>query len=173
MNRSFWERVLGAAILLAVGVLLIPMLLGEPVPRPPPRPEKLLPEQLLPDLDLEIPAVEVARPGEALQQEREGGLLGMQSAPPGVAAPTPPPALAGQTTWSVQVSSFRERAPAEKLRDKLRRAAYPAFIRDVDRGGVSWYQVKVGAETHRDGAERLRQRLRQVFALEGLVTREP
>ena len=180
MNRKLLERILGTAILLAAGALFIPIFLGDPVLRAPPRPEKLLPDKALPDLDLEIPNSPVA----PLEEKREvsKGLLGMQPIPsPAADSPQPLPsetaaassAQAGQGAWIVQISSFRERAPAEKLQNELRRASYTAFIRKTQQNGVSWYQVRVGPESGRAEAEVLRHRLQQAFALEGLILHQP
>lgn len=63
----------------------------------------------------------------------------------------PPPKLYG-----VQVASFKKKVDADRLRDRLRKENYKAFISIADLGkkGV-WYRVRVGRFRRRKTAENL------------------
>ncbi len=80
------------------------------------------------------------------------------------------PALTG---WLVQVGSFANEGNAVQLLEKLRGAGFSAHIeaRAGDPGGG--YKVRVGPELDRASAERLRQRLREEFALNGILIDHP
>jgi rare lipoprotein A len=61
--------------------------------------------------------------------------------------------------FTVQVGAFRERANAEKLRERLNAAYSPIFIQPFDAPDGTFYRVRVGKITGEDAARRYAARL--------------
>lgn len=59
--------------------------------------------------------------------------------------------------YQIQVASFREEAPAVRLRDQLASQGFPAFIVYQD----GYYKVRAGAFLNMDNAVRMEQQLRE------------
>jgi DedD protein len=75
-----------------------------------------------------------------------------------------------QEVWLVQLGSFSERGNAVRLKNKLRRRGYRAFVRTMDNGrGRELTRLLVGPEIKRSMAERLQRRLRRVVHINGIV----
>jgi rare lipoprotein A len=62
--------------------------------------------------------------------------------------------------FTVQVGAFRERANAERLRERLSAAYSPIFIQPVDSPDGTLYRVRVGKITGEDAARQYAARLR-------------
>lgn len=69
------------------------------------------------------------------------------------------------STWSVQLGSFRDRENADSLRDRLRQAGHPAYIRIV---GAS-FRVLVGPELDRASIDGVRSEIDREFGISGIV----
>lgn len=61
--------------------------------------------------------------------------------------------------FTVQVGAFRERANAERLRERLNAAYSPIFIQPFDSPDGTFYRVRVGKITGEDGARQYAARL--------------
>jgi rare lipoprotein A len=70
------------------------------------------------------------------------------------------PANAAQGLFAVQVGAFRDRANAERLRDRMEARYGSARLLERAENPSVW-RVLVGAETTEDGANRLAERIRQ------------
>jgi len=75
--------------------------------------------------------------------------------------------------WAVQVGSFAQRDNAMKLRDKLRKNKYPAFVELVKSKDGKVYRVRVGPDVTRTLAEKRMQNLRDKMKIYGVVMRHP
>ena len=75
--------------------------------------------------------------------------------------------------WAVQVGALASAADANALRDKLRGGGFTAYVESLrgDRGTL--YRVRVGPETQRANAERLRAALNARFKLDGQIVTHP
>jgi DedD protein len=97
---------------------------------------------------------------------------GADVGPEAQASSTPSPGTdvpTDQTTWSLQVASFRDRERAAMIRSQLQSAGYPAFVRNANLGGRVWYQVLVGPGLSRGRAETLREEIYTSFKAKRLV----
>lgn len=74
------------------------------------------------------------------------------------------------TGWMVQVGSFSQQQNALVLRDKLRVGGFAAAIEQADGGS---YKVMVGPALSRSAAGVTRDRLKQDFAINGIVLSHP
>lgn len=74
--------------------------------------------------------------------------------------------------FAVQVGAFRERANAERLRQKIAVRFSPVIIQSFDRGDGLLHRVRVGQESAEEAARELAQTLRQLdLATETFVVR--
>jgi rare lipoprotein A len=63
--------------------------------------------------------------------------------------------------FTVQVGAFRERANAERLRDRLSAAYSPIFIQQYDSPDGALYRVRVGKISGEDAARQFSEQLRE------------
>lgn len=75
--------------------------------------------------------------------------------------------------WAVQLGAFRTREEADKLRERLRGAQFAAFVDQTSSNGQTLWRVRAGPEAGRDGATRLRDRIKEKLKLDGLVVTQP
>lgn len=69
------------------------------------------------------------------------------------------------------MGSFSEQSKAIALRDRLRKAKFPAFVeRFVGPDKRSMFRVRVGPELDRSKAEAMQKRLQEQQHLKGFVT---
>jgi DedD protein len=174
------ERLVGALVLVAAVVVLVPAILKGRAPEreedsaeatrrfvvelapgeTPPREEELTPEPELP----REPAQPVASsPPPDVAASREDSTADA----PGAATPAPvrpvrneaPAAAAASPAWAIQLGAFSNRDSAEKLVSELRRHGYSAFVLEYRATGKVLYRVRVGPEQDRKRAEEIAARL--------------
>jgi rare lipoprotein A len=73
--------------------------------------------------------------------------------------------------FTVQVGAFRERANAERLRDRLSAAYSPIFIQQYDSPEGIFYRVRVGKISGEDAAHQFGEQLRGREGFTTFVTR--
>jgi DedD protein len=191
------QRLVGAAVLLALAVIFLPMLLDgsgrdagvslrEAIPPEPefPRPEIAPPLAL--DGPPPAPAEETrpAPPREARNLPEPVPVPVPRSEPaaperPAEPAPQPapvqPPADAATSPggFAVQVGSFGEEANARAESQRLSALGFAAFVEPARADGRALYRVKVGPVAERSEAERLRDRMKDQINLQGIVVAHP
>lgn len=79
----------------------------------------------------------------------------------------------GNKAWVVQVGSFKYRKNALKLRDRLRKHQYRAFVEAVQSNGNWTYRVRVGPEVRRSSAEQVQKQLLAKLKIKGVVMGHP
>ncbi len=193
------ERLVGALVLVAVVVLLVPAILRgrDPAPAalpeaaptrrvevpidsatPVPEEQVLVPETVLPDAAPEVAPAPVPAP--------DAGAAKPDTAPPPTPLPKPqaattePPAKpkaapAPATTtsaWAVQLGAFSSQVKAEQLVVELRKRRYAAFVLEYRAGGQVLYRVRVGPEQDRARAVEIAARLAK-DGFQPVVARHP
>ena len=184
MDDALKKRLIGAAVLVAVGVIFIPMILDGPPDlgtetatlEIPPRPNRPVHTRVLP--------LEPAAGTQSDQQTDSRPVQDQTPAPtdtqtPGTnSGPTPAPtqdtpteAVAGDLTtwWVVQVGSFKEEENAVAFRNRFREAGYTAFVESVNEDDEQRYRVRLGPEQDRARAEAVRNDIKEKFDVDGLV----
>jgi rare lipoprotein A len=63
--------------------------------------------------------------------------------------------------FAVQVGAFRDRANADRLRDRIARRFQPVMIQSFDRGDGLYHRVRVGQESSEEAARELARQLQQ------------
>jgi rare lipoprotein A len=73
--------------------------------------------------------------------------------------------------FTVQIGAFRERANAERLRDRLRSSYSPVAIQSFESPNGSYYRVHVGKVSGEDAAKRLGEQLHDREGVKPLIFR--
>lgn len=195
MDERLKQRLVGAAVLVSLGIIFIPMLLQGSVDEAaaptsaggiPPRPRA---QFTAPIFAAGQPAENGPAEGTAPAQGNsvasqaaapaEDAAAGGPNSPPADVetaqpASTPAPARAvGLTGWAVQLGAFSRHDNAVALVKELRNKGYTAFV-DADRTqDDTLTRVLVGPELERADALAMQKRLKQEFKLDGMVIRYP
>ncbi|MEJ2362132.1 MAG: SPOR domain-containing protein [Gammaproteobacteria bacterium] len=191
MNREqLKQRIVGAIVLVALGVIFIPMILnrdngdtGITGSNIPPKPQELsqLSQQPMPG-----PPAVPAQPAETKTLvDKHTPSLPAASAPPEKPAPAPANTApvkqqnksdkasvhmpANTHAWVVQVASFTDRNKALKLRDRLRKAKFTCFVEAVSNKRGTMYRVRVGPVVKRTEADRLKAKITRELKLKGAL----
>ncbi|MBX3703456.1 MAG: SPOR domain-containing protein [Steroidobacteraceae bacterium] len=175
------ERLVGALVLVALVVLLVPALLKGPRQSQDaaPGPQLKSVEVTLTD-GVRTGAEDALVPEPAPPPARATAAPSAQAEPPArerapepaaavPAAPAPRPAApaataaaaAEQPAWAVQLGAFSTREKAEGLVADLRRRGYAAFVLEYRAGGQVLHRVRVGPEQDRARAAAIAERLRK------------
>lgn len=178
------ERLVGALVLVAIVVLLVPAVLKGPerAPEASARPENqsvvveldeadapAQDEVLVPEPPAAQPATPTADPlppPAATQPATAGDLAAATRQAPAATsrtAETPPAAGAAIETpaWAIQLGAFSTREKADSLVASLRKRGYAAFVLEYRGSGKVLYRVRVGPEQDRERAVAIAERLRK------------
>ena len=177
-RQRIFHRVVGALVLTALAVILVPMLLDFRIDQEtaitrsniPERPEGMRIEEisLVPPV---APAVPPVAPVQTPPVQSSAPPADTPSAtPPADAPPRAEAAAPAQPhAWVVRVGSFSSAENANALRDRLRTQGYPAFVDQVVVDGKTLSRVQVGPEAQRARGEQLRDRLLREMKLDAIV----
>jgi DedD protein len=180
MERRVKERLIGATILVAFVVLIVPELLSGPKST---SPQPSGPPAATPD---GLRTVEVPTDGPAASEPASASapasvaespaaapaitpppVVPVQSAPDraGAAAAAPvetraPTPISATRAWAVQLGSFASRENAEKLQRQLKAQGFSVYTSSQGVGSATRYRVRVGPLADRDSAERIQAKLK-------------
>jgi DedD protein len=202
MEARVRERLIGALVLVAVVVLIVPAILkgrdpgpAEPASQqptrrvevpiddaaPPPEEQVLVPEPELPDAARSgTERSSAPPPAQAAPEEKKPPSVAEQRRPAPRPAPEKPPpaptakpaASAPASAWAVQLGAFSDRSKAEQLVAQLRERRYAAFILEYRASGQVLYRVRVGPEQDRARAQEIAARLAK-DGFQTVVARHP
>jgi len=183
MDVAVKERLVGAAVLVVIVVLVVPALLSGP--RPPAAPaETRAGDTRVVEIDLagaggrreappppEVTDTTVASAGEGAAAQQAPAEPVPVAPPAAQPAASPEPVAARQETpgpaaapatggWAVQVAALSRQDAAQQLAARLKGKGYPAYVLEHRSGGQVLYRVRVGPEAQRERAESLAGRLR-------------
>lgn len=173
VDEQVKKRLVGAAVLVSLAVIFVPMLFDDTVRIEPPLLQTRIPNPPEPaPLAFEsgvVKDVVVAPPSPA------------QAPPPKVTASPAPPAndtqapaaKIGLRAWVVQVGSFADRKNAMQVVKKLRAAGFDTFLEEAQVSGKTVFRVRVGPEADRLRAQALVPQIKAAVGLDGSVRRYP
>jgi len=207
------QRVIGAIVLVSLGVIFIPMLLnserslddGMPVfgSNIPDKPEYISkpaqtnsqstssPIIIKSQADFESRVIIDERSGEAnntgqkkviSKESKDSSTKTASSTTPAkktpeskqiITAKVQPGAKKLVKAWAIQVGSFSDKSNAFKLRNKLRKSKFTAFVESVKTKKGQIYRVRVGPEIKRTEAEKVQKKLVARLKIKGLVVAHP
>ena len=194
MDFLLKQRLVGAIVLVALGVIFIPVLLEGPEQTLVPEMEALpepIDQQLRKPLDA-FPVTDAIpvepeqfvvladpepEPASETRLEEAPAPVQPVSQPEPLSPPAVPEAKALKpgplASWVVQAGSFSIEKNALRLRDKLREAAFVTQVEKARVGGKSHYRVRVGPFLLRADAEKSRKQLLDKFTIKGRVLSYP
>ncbi len=178
MDLRLKHRLVGAVVLIAIGVIFIPMLLDGPPPAPepvtleriPPAPDaELVPRRV----DLTLPPPEPARPVPPPSPSPAQAADKSPDASPD--APATPAPTGPAEAWAIQLGSFSQPENARALRDRLRKQGYAAFDERLSGpDGKPTTRVRIGPELDRTALEKQLARLKKDPEFAGaIILRHP
>jgi DedD protein len=185
------QRIIGAIVLVSLGVIFIPMILsgrgeqslplfGSPIPPKPdnianikvlefentPRPPEPQTEIRTPidkySKEDDLPVVAPVKPSSKDDVKTEA-----EPAKPAKKEAKPLKA------WVVQVGSFSNRKNALALKEKLLKKGFRAFVERIIQHDKTSYRVRVGPEVRRENAINLQKQIEQKLNIKGLVMTHP
>ena len=153
MDRALKQRLLGAVILTALLVIIVPEWLdgaGHKSRYP---------------KSIQLPERPVFQPMEEIMQTTE----------------LPKPAIQqvqqrSQSTihaWALQIGSFSEESNAQVLRDKMRAKGYPAYVDKQSTPDKTKYRVRIGPELDRSRVDKLKKKFLDEEKIKGMVVKHP
>ena len=182
------ERIIGAAVLVLVVVLVVPVFLdgspgnGDIVSERVPLPGQSQQETKTVVLDRDrtdpVPsgggsetAAPTPRSGQPVveQDTRTDAVATRPTAKPVVSEPAPDkpvpePAVATSSTtgmWAVQLGSFGDQENAERLAADLRKQGFAAFLSQLSTSSAQLHRVRIGPQKDRESAEAMAARLKK------------
>jgi DedD protein len=192
MEQKLKERLVGAAVLVAVAVIFIPVIFTESPETEvisgsniPEKPETNFNSRIVPviesndkaplepiirkDDDLIIEQKVVA---EKVISDRETKAE-KETSEKKSTTESDVKSTVGVSAWIVQLGSFTDEGNAQSLNKKLREAGYPAFVEPLKKNGKFSYRVRVGPEIKRSEADKLLKKLKEKMKLDGIVVSYP
>jgi DedD protein len=183
LDEHLKKRLIGAAVLVSLAVIFVPMLIEKRSPVPgtqlslpelpaePPEPP-VFEAQLLRD---EVPAPVPLPPLVAAMDPP--AISGPEETPetdPAAALPTPFEPPVNLQSWVIRVGTFRSRENAERLVAKLRAAGFDTLDPErVDSEGRVLYRVHVGPQIDRRRALSLLPKVKEVTRLDAKIRSYP
>ena len=200
MEQKLKERLVGAAVLVAIAVIFIPIILNDPPEiesisgsNIPEKPETTFNSRIVPVIENDKKAllntVESESIGsEEIQDNNEQDIvaeklvsdhdkitddISVESEAIIDEVKDEVKVDVGLSAWIVQLGSFTEEDNAQSLNEKLRKAGYPAFVEPLKKNGKISYRVRVGPEIRRSEADLLLKNLKDKMKLDGIVVTYP
>jgi len=201
MHQRLKERLVGAAVLVVIAVIFIPMLLTGPIDSGsitktniPDRPREKFNSKLIPLTDSLKPVTMVKKDdsvneGQSITdvikeetpvkpQDITLAKTKLDDSTSGVnnksfGKKTVKDKQVGLTAWVVQLGSFSSKVNADKLNLKLRKSGFPAFVEPLKQKNETVYRVRVGPELLRADADVLLKKIKTKMKLDGIVLSYP
>jgi len=186
MERALKERIIGAAVLVVVVVLVVPVFLDGPpdsgeivserVPLPGQADQQVKTQILELDRTVPVPAnngqaepAQVVVVQEATSPAPAAAQTEAKPVPKPIPEPVvekpvdnkPEPAATSSSTgmWAVQLGSFGNQENAERLAADLRKQGFAAFLSQLSTDSGQLHRVRVGPQKDRQSAEAMAERL--------------
>jgi DedD protein len=194
-ENTFKHRIVGVIVLVTMGVIFIPMLLSghrddvfqdeNVIPAKPAVLENLkvyelenpIPEPGLREIKrAPVDALTVKNDKDNKPKVRDKPASKPEKTYPVAKAATNKPPLKSQPEikgWVVQAGSFSKRANAIRLRDKLRKNGYPAFVEKITSKNMNIYRVRIGPEVRKVKAEKIQAEIKTKLKLKSIVVAHP
>jgi DedD protein len=190
MHQRLKERLVGAAVLVFIAVVFIPMLLTGPIDSGsitktniPDRPTEKFNSKLVPlndslepitvvdsEDEIEEPDIESVEKLPEITPVNEDKTVKQNVTPQENKVKEK---QVGLTAWVVQLGSFTSKVNADKLNLELRKSKFPSFVEPIKQNGETAYRVRVGPEILRSDADALLKKIKTKMKLDGIVLSYP
>jgi len=184
-------RLVGAAVLVSLAVIFIPMILdGREVTEQfiessniPPKPDRDFVSKVIPLVpETPKPKQEVVAPVINPQQAAKIAMASDTKDKPApektdkqnkVASKLASETRTGISAWAVQIGSFSSKKNAYTLRDKLRDKGFAAFVETLYEQDTPSFRVRVGPELKKELAEKLQKKVANVYKGKTFIVKHP
>jgi len=168
LDKTLQQRLIGAILLVALGVIFIPVLLdGSGFKSRNSRSIEMPPEPKFPPLS-EI-KLEPVVPTHLNQKSASTPVKKSESGKPETKTALKQPV----TAFALQVSTVTIKDNAYALRDKLRKDGYAAYVESGTRNGKTTYRVRIGPELDKSRLEQMKATLSKENGLDGFIVNHP
>jgi len=194
VNDILKQRLVGALILVALGVVFWPIIFVEPGERSSPGRVEIPPPPLIDTSPIEPPGQGELRASPEVQAQEPVAQVDMTplsgepvpdpNTPEPQPVPTPEPGA--RTTppeqpaldssglpvgWILQVATVSNAAKADELRDTLLASGEKAYVKKLEAGGKVLYRVSVGPNVERAQLEKIQPQIDSRFGVKSLIVR--
>jgi len=76
-------------------------------------------------------------------------------------------------SFALQVGTFASNDNAEKMRDQMRKAGYAAFVHKSTVKGKTTYKVRIGPELERSVLDKIKAKLKKSKKIDGYIVNHP
>jgi DedD protein len=168
LDKTLQQRLIGAILLVALGVIFIPVLLdGSGFKSRNTRSIEMPVEPTYPPLS-EIELEPVA-PTHVEQRSSTAPVKKPESSKAKTKTALKQPVNA----FALQVSTVTIKDNAYALRDKLRKDGYAAYVESSTRNGKTSYRVRIGPELDMNRLEKMKATLSKEQGLDGFIVNHP
>jgi len=163
LEKSLQQRLIGAILLVALGVIFIPVLLdGSGFKSRNSRSIEMPAEPEFPSLsEIKLKPVVPTH----LKQKPESSAAAPSSSRSGTRTALKPPTNA----FSLQVSTVTIKDNAYALRDKLRKDGYTAYVESRTKNGKTTYRVRIGPELDKERVKDMKSEVQKKYGLDGFI----
>ena len=183
MDERLKQRLVGAAVLVSIAVIFVPMVLDTASDTHgsitesnlPPQPSGAFRSRILPVKEAELKDSRRSTPrlGATPSSEQPAARTQMPVQKQTERERPVKQVTGGLTAWVVQLGSFSETANALGLLNRVRAKGYAAFVETVKLDGGRSTRVYIGPELLRAKALKAQKQLEREFGMKGLLLRYP
>ena len=167
MEVPLQQRIVGAIVLVTLGVIFIPALLdGSGYKSRQVQDIEVKEKPTFPPLT-QRKVKPIATPIEKIKKEQT------KQAAKQTATNSKKPHKKTIKSFALQVGTFDDNANAKKMRNKLRKAGYTTFVVKSKSKGKIIYKVRIGPELERKKLEKINKNLKKSQKIEGFVVNHP
>jgi len=168
LDTTLQQRLIGAILLVTLGVIFIPVLLdGSGFKSRNNRSIEMPPEPKFPPLS-EI-KLEPVEPTHTRQKSAPAPVEKPEPSKPKTKTKLKQP----NNAFSLQVSTVTIKDNAYALRDKLRKAGYTAYVETRTNNGKTSYRVRIGPELDISRLEKMKATVKKEQGLDGFIVNHP
>lgn len=161
MEKKLQQRLVGAIILVALGVILVPALLdGSGYKSRHNRAIEIPAQPVLPTMEeIKVKPVAIAAPIDERKKRVEQKKKEI---------PTKP-----IQSWALQVGTFEQKDNALAFRDTLRKQGHIAYMTTGETKGKKNYRVRIGPELEKKRLEKIKEKLKAEKKIKAFIVRHP
>ncbi|MCW8922910.1 MAG: SPOR domain-containing protein [Gammaproteobacteria bacterium] len=161
MEKTLQQRLVGAVVLVALGVILVPAFLdGSGYKSRHDRNIKIPEKPLLPALkEVKVEPAPIATPVDIRKKRVEQKKKEVPPEP--------------VQSWTLQVGTFNQEENALAFRDSLRKEGYITYTEPGQSDGKKNYRVRIGPELEKGRLEKIKAKLKKEKKIDGFILRHP
>ena len=191
MNQQLKQRLVGATVLIVLGIIFLPMILDKPAPvKTKPditnfelnpykqnkvaqskSPVRSIPPEVIARYEemgnKQNPIASVPKTKNEVKPDQKP--FKMAHLEPETRPKKSPEKTESEPKWAVQMGSFSNKENANRLVQRLKNQKYPAYYEDAVSAGKTIYRVRVGPFNSKAEIEKIKQKLDQKEKLKTLI----